>query len=134
MSRSQNLFKALLWGVPRNHQKLNSKVYRLYELESGILKICTAIELLQKTICIEELEVVRQGLLSPVQNCPPVDNYAKRIESLEYELDQAAIYLESIESNSKRLKLLRLYLTSLRYDSLTSSSTIHKPGGLPMRK
>ncbi len=76
MSRSQNLLKALLWGVPRNHQKLNPKVYRLYELESGILKICTAIELLQKTFCKEELNVVRQELLSTVQNSPPVDNYA----------------------------------------------------------
>jgi len=61
MSRSQNLLKVLLWGVPRNHQKLNSKVYNLYELESRILKFCTAIELLQKTLCKEELNVVHQS-------------------------------------------------------------------------
>jgi hypothetical protein len=134
MSRSQNLLKTLLWGVPRNHQKQNPKVCRLYELESGILKICTAIELLQKTLCKEGLDVVRQELLSTVQNSPPVDNYANRIESLERELDQTVTSLESINSNSKRLKLLRLYITSLRYGSFTSSSAIHKPGELPMRK
>jgi hypothetical protein len=127
MSRSQNLLKALLWGVPRNRKKTNSKVYRLYELETGILKICTAIELLQKTLCKKELHIVRQELLSTVQNSPPVGNYAKRIESLEYELDQTTLCLESIKSDSERLKLLRLYIINLRYGNLLR-------GGMPMRK
>jgi hypothetical protein len=126
MSKSLNLLRALLWEAPHSYEKsinLNAteKEKRLYELEVGILKFCSGLELLQNAFQCEKLTNLRNELFKLVQNLPPTERTASHIKFLESKIEYTIACLKGTKSKirSQQLKELRLYLTVLRQGDIT---------------
>lgn len=143
MSKSLNLLRALLWEAPQNYDKninLNAtgEEQRLYELQVGILKFCSGLELLQNAFECEKLSSLRSELFKLVQNLSPKEKPASHIEFMETKIDRTIGCLKETkaEVRSPQLKELRLYLTVLRRGdtALHAVSNKSNPGEQPMEE
>lgn len=114
MSRISNLLRAFLWETP--HCEITDEKQRIEKLESGIMKFCGGLKLLDGAFQSEELVQLRVELFNMVQNAPVPEDPAAYIEYLESKIDQATTCLESTKPDihSERLRTLRMYLIALR--------------------
>jgi hypothetical protein len=67
MPRTHDLLVALLWRTPYSHEKAAPEERRIYELETGILKCCAGIELLQNAFGEEELDASRKEIFKHIR-------------------------------------------------------------------
>lgn len=114
MSRKLNLLRSFLWETP--HSGPTDEKQRIKDLESGIIKFCGGLKLLDSAFQSEEIIQLRLELFSLVKNAPEPKDPAAYIAYLESRVDQATDCLEKTKSDvhSERLRTLRLYLIALR--------------------